>query len=142
MSRSFIAIVLFSFMAIAQAVALVKDDNISNIKVTITTPNKTSQWLAGTTQSVEWVSSSNSNATAVVLLAAPILSGGNLVDLCIIRLLKMSVPVSAGKVDVIVPNVTIGGPAKDFMIDFVVGGSQTTSKAFMIIGGTKRFTCP
>jgi hypothetical protein len=54
MSRSFIAIVLFSFMAIAQAVALVNDNNNSNITVTITTPNETSQWPAGSTQLVKW----------------------------------------------------------------------------------------
>jgi hypothetical protein len=54
MFRSFIPIVLFSFMAIAQAVALVKDDNSDGITVNITRPIGASLWLAGSTQSVEW----------------------------------------------------------------------------------------
>jgi hypothetical protein len=54
MSRSFVAIALFSFMALAQAATLVKDNVDVVITVRITEPNAQTTWVAGTVQEVTW----------------------------------------------------------------------------------------
>ena len=54
MSRSFFAIVLFSFMALAQAAPLVKDVVDEVIRVPIIVPEAGTQWPVDSIQVVEW----------------------------------------------------------------------------------------
>ncbi|KAH9979982.1 hypothetical protein BGW80DRAFT_1163751 [Lactifluus volemus] len=132
MSRSFFAIVLFSFLALAQAVVLVKNDVEDVITVHITEPHADTIWSAGSFKMVKWDLPTfhyDHNSTAKIYLGY--LEGNN-EHLCLHNPLATKVLVSAGKVQVKVPNVPFG---KDYVVVFY-GDTGDRSPPFTIIGGT------
>ncbi|KAH9979988.1 hypothetical protein BGW80DRAFT_1200049 [Lactifluus volemus] len=137
MSRSFVAIALFSFMALAQAATLVKDNVDVVITVRITTPNAQTTWVVGTVQEVEWnipAISFDPSTTAKIVLGYV---DNNSENLCLDSPLATNVPVNAGKAMITVPNVKDGDK---YIVDFF-GDSGDKSDQFTITGGNSDSRC-
>ncbi|KAH9979984.1 hypothetical protein BGW80DRAFT_1248306 [Lactifluus volemus] len=104
MSRSF-SIVLFSFMALAQAAALVKHNANEVVAVAFTMPNEHTIWDVASTQPVKWVPpASRYNHSATANISLGFLDEG-IERLCATKPLATNVPIIAGEVLITVPNV-------------------------------------
>ncbi|KAH9979983.1 hypothetical protein BGW80DRAFT_1248305 [Lactifluus volemus] len=139
MSRSFVVIVLFSFMALAQAAALTKDNSNEDFKVRFELPREGSQWEAGDiVVPLEWVTATvhdDGGATATIFLA--FVDGGK-VHRCATNPIATNVSISEGFFLWNIPDVP---PKQDYIIEYSLEGVDSLSSTFSISGGSGNSPC-